>query len=260
MTDRRSTPDPALTDRSEPARIAVPVANLLARPHGPRDRQLLYGDDVTILGSDGDHAYVRSGKDGYHGFVDLECLAGPRVATHRVRAPATHVYSAPSIKSPERMSLSFGSRLRVTGHDGPLLETPDGYVPAPHVAPADIPETDPLEIAGLFLGTPYLWGGNSRAGIDCSGLVQAALLACGIPCPGDSDQQMAMLGRSLPAGSSAEPGDLLFWKGHVAFVHDDRRILHANAFHMSTAFEDMKDAIRRIDEQGDGPLLAHKRL
>lgn len=260
MTDRRLAADPDRVDRAEPARITVPVADLLAAPDGPRDRQLLYGDDVTILGLAAEHACIRAEKDGYHGFVAHGSLGAPKTATHRVCAAATHVYSAPDLKSPERMWLSFGSRVHILGDTGKFLETSDGFIPAQHLCAADEMATDPLAVARLFLGTPYLWGGNSRAGIDCSGLVQAALLACGIPCPGDSDQQMAGLGRTLPEGAPAQPGDLLFWKGHVAFVHDDRRLLHANAHHMATAFEDRQSALRRIEETADGPPLAHKRL
>ena len=81
--------------------------------------------------------------------------------------------------------------------------------------------TDPVAVAELFLGTPYLWGGNSRAGIDCSGLVQAALLACGIACPGDSDLQAAIRRHArLSRSSRSARGDLIFWKGHVAMVAD----------------------------------------
>lgn len=260
MNDRRSSPDPARIDRSEPAGIKVPVADLLARPDGPRDRQLLYGEEVTILGLERDHAYVRASRDGYHGFVARASLGQPEGATHRVNAPATHVYSAPDLKSSDRMWLSFGSRIHSTGETGRFAETPDGFVPVQHLAPIETPETDPLDVARRFLGTPYLWGGNSCAGIDCSGLVQAALLACGISCPGDSDQQMATLGSDVPDDEPTRPGDLLFWKGHVALVHDDRRLLHANAYRMATVFEDIGDTLRRIDAQGEGPMLAHKRL
>lgn len=260
MTDRRATPDRARTDRSDPARICVPVSDLLAAPGGSRDRQLLYGDDVTVLGVEDAHAYLCATKDGYHGFVARSHLGPVLTATHRVRAPATHVYADANLKSPDLMSLSFGSRIHATAETGTFVETPDGYIPVQHLAPADEPERDPLDVARRFLGTPYLWGGNSRAGIDCSGLVQAALLATGHACPGDSDQQRMALGAALPDGAPRRAGDLLFWRGHVAFVHDERRLLHANAFHMATAFEEIESALRRIDAHGDGPLLAHRRI
>ena len=113
----------------------------------------------------------------------------------------------------------------------------------------------------MFLGTPYLWGGNSRLGIDCSGLVQASLLACGIPCPGDSGPQERALGNYAPPNGSAYlRGDLLFWKGHVALVRDSETLIHANVFHMAVAVEPLQPAIDRILTQGDGPVTAHKRL
>ena len=120
--------------------------------------------------------------------------------------------------------------------------------------------TDPVAVAELFLGTHYLWGGNSRFGVDCSGLVQAGLLACGIACPGDSGDQERALGEDLPEDTPAKRGDLLFWKGHVAWVAGENLLLHANAYHMAVAFEPMDKAIARIISQGDGPVTSHKRL
>ena len=115
--------------------------------------------------------------------------------------------------------------------------------------------SEPVEVAGLFLGTPYLWGGNSRWGIDCSGLVQAALLACAIPCPGDSDLQQA-LGREV---ATVARGDLLFWKGHVAMAMCGERIIHATGHAMAVVIEDMAAALTRIEAQGGGPVLARRR-
>jgi cell wall-associated NlpC family hydrolase len=117
-----------------------------------------------------------------------------------------------------------------------------------------------VAVAELFLGTPYLWGGNSRWGLDCSGLVQAGLLACGLACPGDSGDQERELGTAPPEGTPAQRGDLLFWRGHVAWVSGDNMLLHANAHHMAVVFEPMDQAIARIEAQGDGPVTAHKRL
>lgn len=248
MTDRRRDPDPDWTTGSTPASIGLPVADLLARPDGPRDRQLLFGDKVTILGQRGNTTYLRSEKDGYHGFVTAAATAPAATPTHRVSAPATHVYTDASIKSPDRLSLSFGSRITATGDTGEFLETGAGYIPKQHLQPADTSETDPAAVATLFLGTPYLWGGNSRWGIDCSGLVQTALLACGSACPGDSDLQLKSFGKPLSAGHHRTRGDLLFWKGHVAMALDQDRIIHANAFHMKTVIEDANTALDRITE------------
>ncbi len=259
MTDRRLSPDPDKVDRAEPARIVVPVADLLSRPSGPRDRQLLFGEDVTILGQDASCAYIRAEKDGYHGFIAPHALGAPCQPTHRISAAATHIYSEPDLKSPDRMWLSFGSRITVTGESGKFVETAEGFVPVQHVAPSDRLETEPVSVAEIFLGTPYLWAGNSRAGIDCSGLVQAAWLACGLPCPGDSDLQMSALGQALPESTPPQRNDLFFWKGHVAVACDEDTLIHANAGYMAVVFEPVAEALARIGAQGDGPLLSHKR-
>jgi cell wall-associated NlpC family hydrolase len=162
------------------------------------------------------------------------------------------------VQAHEIAALPFGARLTVTGTHATFAETPEGFVPLAHLRAADAPLTDPVAVATLFLGTPYLWGGNSRAGIDCSGLVQAALLACGLPCPGDSDLQEG-LGHDVPERADLRAGDLLFWKGHVALVADATRVLHATGHFMSTVFEATDTAIARIAAAGH-PVIARRRL
>ena len=160
--------------------------------------------------------------------------------------------------------LSFGTRLVVLSEkdgwariawDGGQV-TRDLYVPSQHLAPIDHIEPDPAAVADRLIGSPYLWGGNSSFGIDCSGLVQAALLACGTRCPSDSDLQEA----AFPdATGTYQRGDLLFWKDHVAMVTDATTMIHANAHHMAVAYEPIAAAITRIQAQGDGPVTSHKR-
>lgn len=273
MTDRRRLPMNArvaaahLKDAPEDlrkvtgtaARIGVPVADLLRAPDGARDRQLVYGEPVTVYEDQCGWSFLQAAKDGYTGYVPSASLTAPFEATHWVSAPATHAYSADDFKSPETHALSHGSRVQVLGGTGRFLQTNLGFIPARHLAPLGVHPGDPAAVADLFLGTPYLWGGNSRFGIDCSGLVQAALLACGTPCPGDSDMQEAELGSPAPAADYRR-GDLLFWRGHVAMVRDADTLIHANAHDMAVAIEPIAAAIARIAAQGDGPVTAHKRL
>jgi cell wall-associated NlpC family hydrolase len=241
----------------EAAAVAVPVADLLAAPDGARDRQLLLGEPVTVYERRDGWAFVQAEKDGYVGYLDAAALSGAAAPTHRVAARATHVYPGPDIKRRETTALSLGARLTVTGAEGRFAPTPLGFVPLVHLAPLEVPETDPVAVAERFLGAPYLWGGNSASGIDCSGLVQAALLACGIACPGDSDMQAAL---GVDAEGPPRRGDLLFWKGHVALVRDAGTLIHANAHHMAVAVEGIEAATVRIAAQGDGPVTAHRRV
>ncbi|WP_299355209.1 NlpC/P60 family protein [uncultured Shimia sp.] len=248
-------------------RVASTVADLCAKPSGPRDRQLLRGEAFVALDIDEGLAFGYAKKDGYAGWIDSADLisGGLPEPTHRVIAQMSYGKSTPGLKDMGRVTnLSFGSLL-------PVLDQKDGwsriawsrgtvprdlFVPDQHLVPTATSNNDPVAMAERFLGTPYLWGGNSAFGIDCSGLVQAALLACGIPCPGDSDLQEA----AFPdAARPYQRGDLLFWKGHVAMVVTASTLIHANAHHMAVAYEDIDAAIARIEKQGDGHVTSHKR-
>ncbi|MBT8153306.1 C40 family peptidase [Epibacterium ulvae] len=243
-----------------PAQVSVPVADLLRRPNGPRDRQLLLGDTVTLYETRAGWCFVQADKDGYVGYLSATQIAQvPDTATHWVNAPASHAYQEANFKSPDCLALSFGSRVTVQEIAGRFAKTNLGFIPMQHLRRLDDLASDPVDVAQQFLGTPYLWGGNSRWGIDCSGLVQAAYLACGRPCPGDSDQQEAEVRQAYLPNDGYRRGDLLFWKGHVALVVDADRLIHANVHHMAVAFEEIDAAIARIAEQGDGPVTAHRR-
>ncbi len=274
MNDRRTTPANArvaaahLAGRvaaprfveGEPASVTAGLADLLAAPAGARDRQLLHGEAVRVYERRDGWAFVQASKDGYVGYVAEDALGAPARPTHRVAARATHLYPAPDMKRRERRALSLGARVAVTAVSGRFSETPGGFVPSCHLAPLDAPEADPVAVAARLLGTPYLWGGNSAFGIDCSGLVQIACTACGIACPGDSDMQEAALGAPLGKDAPLRRGDLLFWKGHVAWVADPETLLHANARDMAVAFEPLGQAIARIEAQGDGSVTSRRRL
>lgn len=255
----------------EPRRVAKPVSDLLSAPDGSRDRQLLRGDLFRVLDLRDGFAFGFAEKDGYAGWMVADALvdAAAETPTHRVASARTYGKSSPGLKAMGHVTpLSMGARLTVLDAEAGWARIAwsrgtiprDIHVPSQHLAPIAERETDPVAVCERLVGTPYLWGGNSSDGLDCSGLVQAGCLACGIACPGDSDMQETALGRTLPPGTPPERGDLLFWKGHVAWVSDPETLLHANAFHMAVAFEPIADALARIESQGDGCVTRHARL
>lgn len=239
--------------------VVTPLTDLRAAPNGSRERQLILGDDVTVYDEHDGWSFVRAVYDGYVGYVQSTHLGTPRPVTHWVIRPLAHAYSSPDFKSPEIGLLPMGARLRQLSEEAKFIETPNGWIPKPHIAPLTSVGDDPVAVAQQFVHTPYLWGGNTALGIDCSGLVQLALRLCGIAAPADSDQQMDRLGYLATEGGR-ERNDLLFWRGHVAWVLDADHILHANAFHMRVSIEMFDTACVRIKAQGDGEMIAHKRL
>jgi cell wall-associated NlpC family hydrolase len=240
--------------------IAATSTFLHAAPGGPRDRELLFGDRVDVIEDRGGWSFGRAAKGGYCGWLESHELGPYIAATHAVRTRHTHVYPEPDMKRPPSLCLPFAARLRVDGIEGRWAVTPSGWVDAGHLQPLDAPFADPVAVAELFLGAPYLWAGNTGTGIDCSGLVQVACLACGIGCPGDSDQQEAALGAPLGDLEPLRRGDLLFWPGHVAWVATSDTILHANAHAMLVCHEPLDAALARIEAQGDGAVRARRRL
>ncbi|MGR3570612.1 C40 family peptidase [Brevirhabdus sp.] len=248
--------------QARPMQVIAPLADLCRAPDEGRDRQIPFGAEVEVLETRGEHAFLRLIDDGYVGYMRAAALggAGPP-ATHRVMARSSQIYTAPELKAPDRMPLPFGARLRVRGHTGSFAELAGGgYVPLQHIAPLNRTGDDPAAVAQMFLGSPYLWGGDSAAGVDCSGLVLAACDACGIACPRDSDLQAARLGQALPEDAPARRGDLIFWKGHVAMMLDDTHLIHANAHHMAVAIEPAAEAIARIARKEFGAVTVRRRL
>jgi cell wall-associated NlpC family hydrolase len=226
--------------------------------------QALKGEQVTIYDHNGEGwAWGQLNSDGYVGWIPEYALAKPTgVPTHKVIAIRTLTFPGPSIKLPPLDALPMGATVAVAREDGAFAVTRDGhYLPHRHLAPLDTNAGDFVAVAERFVGTPYLWGGKSSLGIDCSGLVQVSLTAAGTGCPRDSDMQQDGLGRELNAAESKrmQRGDLIFWKGHVAIARDASTIVHANAHHMATVIENAKDAIARIKAAGS-EVAAIKRL
>jgi hypothetical protein len=226
--------------------------------------QALKGERVTIYDRNGEGwAWGQLQSDGYVGWLPDCALAKPAGApTHKITALRTFAFPGPSIKLPPVDTLLMGTVLTVVREDGAFAVTREGWhLPLPHVGRIDSHAEDFVTIAERFAGTPYLWGGKSSLGIDCSGLVQVALNAAGTGCPRDSDMQQDSLGRALDPVESKKlrRGDLIFWKGHVAIARDADTIVHANAHHMATATENTRDAIARIKAAGS-EITAIKRL
>jgi cell wall-associated NlpC family hydrolase len=246
---------------------AVPAAGVYRAPDLASEQmdQILFGEAFEAIEEEGGFFWGQARRDGYVGFVAASALRAPGPEpTHRVSAVRTYAFAEPSIKSRASGPYSMNALVAVEAREGRLAKIAGGgWMAAEHLTPIGSFETDLAGVAERFLGAPYLWGGRESLGLDCSGLVQAALFACGLACPRDADQQ-AGLGREIGQAEFGR-GDLVFWKGHVAIGLDPPdaeggRIVHANGFHMAVAIEPLATAIARIDAAGGGPPTTLRRL
>ncbi len=243
--------------------VVDPVAALRRTPsHEARlDTQALLGEIVVVYESNAEGwAWGQLANDGYVGWLSANALGAAGAArTHKVVVPRTLVFPAADIKLPPLTALPMGALLAITRQEERFAITAAGWhVPLMHWAPLKARQADFVAVAEQFLGAPYLWGGKTSLGIDCSGLVQVALQAAGVPCPRDSDMQELALGKPSTLGELRR-GDLIFWNGHVAIARDHETLIHANAHHMMVAIESVVDAVARIEAAGS-PITTVKRI
>lgn len=250
-----------------PMRVVTPSAPLRRepRPDASLDTEALAGELVRVYEQHEGWAWGQLAGDSYVGYLPEDCLAGDApAATHRVCALRTFVYPGPSIKLPPLEALSLGATLAVTGESGDFVTTGHGgHVFKQHLCPRDQLEPDFVAVAERFLNVPYLWGGKTSLGLDCSALVQLALAAAGVAAPRDSDLQETGLGEPVAVDdglAGLKRGDLVFWKGHVGIMRDPDTLLHATAFSMSVISEPLRPARERILARRGGPITAIRRL
>lgn len=238
-----------------PATVAVAVAAV--RPHpelnSSLDTQAIFGERLIVYEQRDGWAWVQLERDNYVGYVmeaDLRFGAW-REASHRITALRAPVFSMADLKSAPRGFLPMNSEVRVQERqNGYVAIDASRWLAVQHVCDISVFNQDWVGVAESILGAPYLWGGKTPDGLDCSGLVQVALSASGLFCPRDTDMQERELGEVMPTDAQLRRGDLVFWKGHVGIMRDESRLLHANAHHMAVASEPVAEAIARIAAKG----------
>ncbi|MEM0976319.1 MAG: NlpC/P60 family protein [Pseudomonadota bacterium] len=227
-------------------RIKVPYASIFTDPDiSSMARQFLAGDEVRLGTSVKDLIAVTRVRDGYSGWVEQIAVGDGAAPTHKVTTLQTIAFETPNIKDVSRLFLPFGAGLTGVEEDG-FFRSEFGYVPNGHVAPVETFFDDAAFVAQMFLHAPYLWGGDTSAGLDCSGLTHAAYRAIGVDIPSDSGPQFEA---ALPI-VSPERGDLAFWDGHVALFLDAHTLIHANAHHMKVTVEPFENVRARIHNAG----------
>ncbi len=235
----------------EPQEVAEPVVTLHAapRPDATRQTELLLGERVLVFETTSEGwSWLKADRDGYVGYAPASSLTRHLTRpTHRVAVPATFLYVAPDVKALPETSVPMNAVVEVVGEEGRFARTAGGrFLYAPHLKPLGKAEDDFVAVAEEFLNVPYLWGGKTQRGLDCSGLVQTAMQAAGLGCPRDTDMQEARLGTQLNDYGSLRRGDLIFWDGHVAIMVDTEQLLHASGHHMRVALELASEAMARL--------------
>ncbi len=255
------THDPRLKSTSQITHtLNESVVNVYAAPDasGQTITQILYGEPLALVSDAADFHEIISLVDGYHGYIEagsLQTASAP--PTHTLTVPSAHIYSAPNIKSPPLQALYLGSLLQLSSGNSDQFYTVNsgGYIYKKHVRSIQKPAQDHADTALGFLDASYLWGGRTAAGIDCSGLIQIALGACGIRGHRDTDLQWNSLGNQV---SEPRYGDFAFFPGHVGIMLDEEMLLHANATHMAVSIDPLADVINWVKSELDSKAINKK--
>ena len=249
-------------------RVRSEVVALRAEPHpeAGMETQALFGERIDVYEIDIEGwAWGQLARDRYVGYLaadDLTDDSADAEATHCVQAPRTFVYPTRNIKSPPLSALPMNAQVHVMDDDGTFARRREGFVQQRHLAPLGVTTNDFVSVAERFLHAPYLWGGKTWQGLDCSGLIQIALQAAGVEAPRDTDMQAAQLGAPLPLDDlpGLQRGDLVFWKGHVGVMRDAQNLLHANGYFMQVSSEPLQEARARIAASSFGDITSVRRL
>jgi cell wall-associated NlpC family hydrolase len=245
-----------------PQQVSGGLGNLCSAPAGALQRQLYPGEQVTVYDEHAGWSFVKAHAHGYVGYIKSQQLQplsqGP--STHYISVPISHSYRHCDMKSGTTGLLVMGSQLQNLQEEAGFMKTQFGWVPKQHVKALTKPPQDPVALAKQLLGAPYLWGGDSALGIDCSGLIRLCHMICTHNCPADSDLQQRALGTILPPDAPLQRGDLIFWKGHVAMMVNQEMMIHASAHQMSVTYEPLSEVISRIALAGEGDIVLKKRL
>lgn len=245
------------------AQVSRAIVGLFKYPDEPsgQQTQILFGETFSAYEERDGWVWGQCDLDNYVGYARAGSFSPPEAVTHRVQTLATPLFVAPDVKHGAREVLPMNAKLAVTDAGGRFARLTNGlYVFARHLAPLDAVVSDWVSVAERFVGVPYVWGGKTWTGIDCSGLVQTALEAGGIKSPRDTDMMEAALGAALSLDAKLKRGDLIFWKGHTGIMLDSVRLIHANGFAMQVSVEPLNVVNERTRALESLPICSIRRI
>lgn len=240
--------------------VVRPVVDLCAQPNGPVDRQMLAGDSFAVLEERDGWAFGEANFGAYVGWVEAVALGPYFDPTHWITTRRALGFAKQDMKSGAVQALPLGAGLRAEDQSSGFTLANGAWFPDQHLSAWNQRPSDFVTQAELCLGAPYLWGGDSPLGIDCSGLVALALRCTGQDVARDSDQQAGELGCLIATDDALRRGDLVFWKGHVGIMQSETHLIHANAHHMAVVSEPLARVVERCETGDTGPITMRRRV